>query len=99
MLKKKRHETLAVALTVVGQGDKIKFNVVYKNLTKDQLEELSAKPELTMGDMVLGMIESWESEYDLTSAGMVELESDRPGMVEALLTGFHDARRMSKVKN
>ena len=99
MLKKKRHDTLTLALTVIGQGDKIKFNVVYNNLTKDQLQELQDKTDIVLGEFVLAMVQSWECEYDLTLDGLVELENDRPGMMDALLAGFHEARRMSKTKN
>ncbi len=99
MLTKKRHDTLTLALTVIGQGDKIKFNVVYNNLTKDQLQQLQDKPDVTFGDFVIAMVASWECEYDLTIDGLMELESDRSGMLEAIIAGFHEARRMSKTKN
>lgn len=99
MLRKKRHDELVNTLTVIGQGDKIKFKVTYNNLTKVQLEELQNKPEVILGDFVLAMVKSWECEYDLTITGLTELEEDRPGMMDALIAGFHEARRMNKVKN
>lgn len=99
MLRKNRHDELVLALTVVGQGDKIKFNVTYNNLNKDQLQELQEKPDIVLGEFVLAMVKSWDSEYELSLAGLTELEDDRPGMMEALIQGFHEARRHNKVKN
>ncbi len=99
MLKKKRHDELPLTLTVIGQGDKITFKVVYNNLAKDQLEALQNREGVVLGEFVMAMVKSWESEYDLTLEGLIELESDRPGMMDALIGGFHEARRMNKTKN
>jgi len=99
MLRKKRHETLTLALTVIGQGDKIKFNVTYNNLRTTELTALQENPDFTMGQMVLAMVKSWECEYELSIEGLTELEEDRPGMIEALIAGYNEARRMSKTKN
>jgi hypothetical protein len=107
MLKKKTPETIPATLTLEAQGEKFKLPMVYKNLNAVAYDALveSAVAQAN-GDqrrqnaiVVLGLIESWESEYDLTVDGLLEAEDDRPYTILALLGGFFEARQVQRVKN
>lgn len=98
MLKRiKPDSTLPCTLTVKSQGETIKFNVEFYNRTQDEIEAKVAegKPHETM----LFMVKSWETEYELTSEGVMQMESERPGLYIAIFQAFHDARRTEVVKN
>ncbi len=107
MLKKKTPETIAATLTLEAQGEKFKLPLVYRNLKPaayDTLVEESVKAadgdkERQNALVVFGLIESWESEYDLSVEGLIEAEHDRPYTIMALLGGFFEARQVQRVKN
>lgn len=107
MLKKKTPDTIAVSLTLEAQGEKFKLPMVYNNLNADAYDKLvEASVAAASGDkekqnalVVLGLINSWESEYDLSVEGLMEAERDRPYTIMALLGGFFEARQVQRVKN
>ena len=99
MLTKKKALEIPSTLTVTGQGDTIKLKLTYNNLPMDAVQELLDAEDKTVADVVLAVVKEWESEYELSTEGLNELENDRPGMVVALIQGFYDARRMTKAKN
>lgn len=99
MLKRKLAETIATTLSVKGQGETIKFNVTYFNKPQTEVEaHLNANPD-EPAETLLYILKDWESEYPLTLEGIRELEDARPGMVIAMIYGYHEARRVEKVKN
>lgn len=100
MLRKKAPETIPTNLTIKGQGEQTTFRVVYHNRTAEQMDSLfadGAKPALS--DVVLYVVAEWETEYPLSTAGLQEAESDRPGFLTSIMEGFHAARRVERVKN
>lgn len=107
MLKRKTPDTLAAEITIEGQGESVKFGVVYNNRPQKEVNDLLNKRlEETNGDyaaanrsVLLFMISSMEAEYDLTEEGIAEMEADRPGIIEALFYGFHRARKVELGKN
>lgn len=98
MLTRKAQETLSTKLTVKGQGESVSFNITYHNRTGKQIKEL-VDGDKTIGELVLFVVKDWESEYPLTSEGLDELENERPGMLMAIMEGFHSSRRMEREKN
>lgn len=107
MLKKKTPDTIPATLTLESQGEKFKLQLVYNNLKSAAYNELVEKAvaqadgekEKQNAIVVLGLINSWESEYELSIEGLMEAESDRPYMILALLGGFFEARQVQRVKN
>lgn len=109
MLTRKTPDTLATEITLKGQGEEIKFNVTYFNRTQPEIkaclekymdaEETKTDPTYPNLQSVLFVVKSMEAEYPLTIEGLQEMERDRPGMVEVLFYGFHQARRVELVKN
>jgi hypothetical protein len=109
MLTRKTPDTLATAITLKGQGEEITFNVTYFNRTQDAIKECLEKYQATPEaqddptypnlQAVLFITKTLDSEYPLTLEGLREMERDRPGMVEVLFYGFHQARRVELVKN
>ena len=114
MLTKQRKGTIATLLTIKGQGEEATFKVTYHNRRQSEVqakldEALAAmsKPDDQISDddrnglanVVLFMVESWETEYEVSLVGIKEMEDDRPGLIAGILAGFHDARKVEKVKN
>lgn len=107
MLKKKTPETIPATLTLEAQGERFKLTLVYNNLKPDAYDKLvEASVAAADGDkqrqnalVVLGLINSWDAEYDLTIEGLIEAEDDRPYTIMALLGGFFEARQVQRVKN
>jgi hypothetical protein len=110
MLTRKRPETLATELTITGQGQPpLKFNVTYKNPEQDAVNAVMASAAMTdrtkqdiqypTRTALLFIIKTMESEYPLTDEGIAQMEEDRPGMIEVLFNGWHQARRVTLVKN
>ncbi len=85
-------KTIAITLTVVGQGFSDKFDVVYHN---HKSSEVRARIEggATMAAMIPYMVESWATDFELTEEGVAAFEDEYPGIIAALLEGFWKARR------
>lgn len=96
-LTKKRPASIPTALRVRSQGELVKFDVTYHNRNADEFEAQLSKGSMT--DLVLFVVESWDSEYALDTAGVEEMERDRPGLILAIIQGYHQARRAALEKN
>jgi hypothetical protein len=98
MLTKKAPATIATSLTIKGQGETCKFDVTYFNRTQAEIDEQVAKG-ITNGELVLFVVKDWDTEYELSTAGLAEMESTRPGIVAAVFQGYNDARVVQREKN
>jgi hypothetical protein len=98
MLTKKTPEELASTLTVKGQGQSVTFDLTYFFRTQKEMRE-QAEANKSIADLVLFVVKSWDTEYDLTAEGIEEMEDARPGIALAVLEGFHAARRVEREKN
>ena len=103
MLTRKTPDTLAAELTITGQlQPPIKFAITYFNRKQSEVEEMvksDPNPEVGVASTILFVVKEWDSEYPLSAEGIAEMEDDRPGITIAIIQGFHDARRVTKVKN
>lgn len=99
MLTRTKVLEIPATLTVTGQGETVKFNLTFHNRSMDEVQAVLDDENQTVADAVLYIVKDWETEYPLTTEGLKELESDRPGMVVAVMTAFYDARRMTRAKN
>ena len=101
-LTRVKRETIDVTLNLKGQGDTVKMDITYFNRKQSEVDALLADADGTgskIPDIIAYMVKKWDSEYTLTRDGINELEDDRPGVVLAVIEGFHEARKMQKVKN
>lgn len=100
MLTKKRPDTLPTDLTIKCQGETIKFAVTFNNRTLSELQEvLDNECTEDAAPAVLFLVKDWETEYELSREGVLEMENDRPGITLAIIAAFHEARGVEKVKN
>lgn len=110
MLTRKTPDTLATTLTINGQGEEpVQFGVVYHNRKQDDIDNVlreamaSEEAKLDMQHAnrctLLYVVKSADMEYTLDHAGLKDMESDRPGMIEAMFIGYHKARRVELAKN
>jgi hypothetical protein len=98
-LKRKTAETIPATLTVKGQGEEVKFNITYRNHKQSEVVAKLQEEGGNVADTVLFMVAEWDAEYPLTADGITEMEDERPGMVMAIIEGFHAARSVERVKN
>lgn len=108
MLKRIRPDAIKTTLAVTGQGETFKFDVTYYNRKQSEVVEAVAKAQQaaieeqrseTVADTILYLVKDWDSEYPLTKEGVMEMEDDRPGLLMAIITGFHRARQVEVAKN
>ncbi|HET7415132.1 MAG TPA: hypothetical protein VFI97_05490 [Arthrobacter sp.] len=96
MINKRGPDLLPVNLTIKSQGETLKFPVTYYNRTPD---EIQAEIKREGGNVITFVIKEWELPFDLAEAGLKEMEECRPGMLEAIMTAYHEARGSELVKN
>lgn len=107
LTNKNRAAAIPTTLTVNGQGVSITFNLTYFNRTQEEYAELlkSQIEKKTFGtneavaEQLQFMVKDWESDYPLSMDGFKQAESDFPGVLQAVIEGFQDARAMARVKN
>lgn len=107
MLTRSRPANIKTDLTIKGQnGDNVTFGVTYRNLTGKEFDEAvnidgkdKERQTYDFANAVLAIVESWDAEYELTREGVTEAESDRAGILIAVIQGFHNARRVELVGN
>lgn len=92
-------KTLPWTLTLTGQGSADKLNLVYHNRKTSEVEAKTKTPGLTLGALVPYLVESWDTDFPLTEEGVSEFDDEFPGIVRAVIDGFHDARRKEAEKN
>lgn len=109
MLKRgARPETLAATLAIKSQGETVNLNVTYFNrklsevqaaIEEAQRSSLESGKNTVVAETILSVVKEWETDYPLTAEGLAELEDERPGLIMAVLMGFHQARGAELVKN
>lgn len=99
MLKKKTPATIPATLHIQSLGEKIEFKLVYRNHSFDQWKQKAEEEGIRFMDLVLFLVDSWEAEYTLDAEGVLELESDRPGMLQTIVANWGSARTAELVKN
>lgn len=98
MLTKKTKEVFPATLTIVGQGESVKFDVVYRNRAPQEARDKIAS-DATVAQFILWLCESIEMEYDMTEEGLAQLDEDRPGVLMAIWMGYFNARKVQLEKN
>lgn len=98
-LTRKRKDSIDTTLTIKGQGESVTLQITYHNRRQSEVEAVLKDDDKTVTDVVLFIVKEWDSEYELSIDGVKEMEDDRPGMVMALIAGFHEAREVQKEKN
>lgn len=91
-------KTLPATLTITGQGSTDKMDVTYHNRRQSEVIE-RAQSGVAMGALVVFVVESWDTDFDLTEEGIQAFEDEYPGIVGILMEGFHQARRKELEKN
>lgn len=99
MLKRQLPATIAAALTIKGQGESFTLDLVYHNRPTDEYNAKIEEHKLPLGELILWLVESWDSEYPLTMEGLNEADTDRPGLLLAILYGFPRSRQVALEKN
>jgi hypothetical protein len=91
-------KSLPATLTITGQGSTDKLDVTYHNRKQSEIRE-RLESGVTMASLIAFLVESWNTDFDLTEEGVREFEDEYPGIVEILFAGFHQTRRKELEKN
>lgn len=86
-------KTIAATLTITGQGSTDKLNLVFHNRKSSEVQAKLMEPGVKMAAVVPFIVESWDSDFELTEEGLIAMEDENPGMVSAVFEGFYKARR------
>lgn len=81
---------LPTEVRIKNQHERLVFKVVFVNKTTSEWKEMAAS--LTLGQILVALIESWDSDWPLSTEGFEELEDLHPGICDAFLTAFHRTR-------
>lgn len=87
-------KTLPTTLTIIGQGSTDKLNITYHNRKTTEVEA-----KLREGNLIPFIVESWDTDFELTEEGIAAFEDEYPGIVEIVITGFWKVRRKEVEKN
>lgn len=106
-LVRKNPEVLPTTLKLVRGGETETLKVDYRYMKTSEFNTLVegvGKQGGTMLDalirIVLGVVASFpDQEYPLTEEGLTEMNDERPGMLDLLITGFQEARGVQRAKN
>lgn len=90
-------KTLPATLTITGQGSTDKLDITYHNRKTSELKE--RLKDGTLASVVPWLVESWDTDFDLTEEGVIAAEDEYPGFVDIIFSGFHQARRKGLEKN
>lgn len=85
-------KTLAVTLTITGQGSTDKLELVYHNRKSSEVRARTEAGD-TLAGLVPFVVESWDTDFPLTEEGVSDFEDEYPGVLSAVLEGFWKARR------
>ncbi|KOR46425.1 hypothetical protein ADT27_10210 [Xanthomonas oryzae] len=87
-------KTIDHIVTFKGTGQRLKFKVSFRNFTSSQFQALVAS-EISLGNLLVELIVSWDAEVALTAQGFADLEDHYPGICAGFLEAWHDARRVA----
>ena len=100
MLTRKTPAFLATTVTLTGQGaEPVTFNVTFNNHKQQDVFEFTQANANNPEKTILFIVNAWEAEYELTAEGVLEAESDRPGLIVGLLSAFYESRKVEVRKN
>lgn len=91
-------KTIPATLTVIGQGSTDKLNVIYHNRKASELKS-KFDGNSTMAGVIPYIVESWDSDFEVTEEGVTAFEDEYPGIIDVLLEGYHKARGKAIEKN
>ncbi|MET0332550.1 MAG: phage tail assembly chaperone [Dyella sp.] len=98
----KAPETIPATLTIQGQGREQKLKLVYRHYTRearaDLLEQLQ-KGDITPPALVMKLVESWEADVELDTAGITLVMEHQPGIEWAIIHGYNDALTVTRKGN
>jgi hypothetical protein len=90
---------LPCVLTLTGQGSSDKISLTYHNRKASEMNERLEQTSSTIAGLIPWLVAEWDLDFALTEEGVLALDDEYPGVVEAIMQGFHKARRKEAEKN
>ncbi len=85
-------KTIHATLTITGQGSTDKLDVVFHNRRSSEVKG-KIESGVSLAAAVPFIVESWDTDFDLTEEGVTDFEDEYPGIVAAIFDGYWKARR------
>lgn len=104
MLDRKRPEIISTDLTIAGLGEKFTVPVTYKNLTQKEWEalletQMADGQPIKTSEMLERVVAKFNKTESPKSEDFLAMESEWPGIMLAVVRGFHLARTVNLEKN
>lgn len=97
----KANPTIPASITIVGQGREQKLNVVYRHKTVTEYDALMGKlndGDLTITDLLLELLESWEADKPLSRESIDLLREHQQGADLAIAGAYNEALNVERKK-
>lgn len=89
---------IRAAVELKAAAERLHFQVEYVNMKTSEFNGL-VEAGLTLPQLLVQIVASWDAEYPLTPDGFADLEDERPGCLMGLVQGWHSARLAERSGN
>ncbi|MFA4294440.1 MULTISPECIES: hypothetical protein [Xanthomonas] len=89
---------IAAPLKFAGVAEKFQLDVVFINRKPSEVDALIAEGK-SVSEVILFLLDSWDTDYPLSVEGINELEDDHMGVCQGIIQGYYRARRVDLEKN
>ncbi len=91
-------KTIPTKLELVGGGESNFLSLTFHNRKpsefKTQVDELGESQAPFLPSLVCFIVKEWDTDYSLSVEGAIEMEDERPGILNAIVQGFHKVRQV-----
>lgn len=84
---------LPAEVTMKNAHERLLFKLVFVNHSTSEFRKMAES--LTLGQILVALIEAWDADYPLSTEGFEQLEDERPGSCDALLMAYHKNRAVA----
>lgn len=88
---------LRAEVTVKNAAERLLFKVTFVNMKTSAFMALAQS--MSYPELLVQLVAEWDAEYPLSTDGFAELEDERPGCLEALVSAYVKARALEREGN
>lgn len=102
MFKIEADPTFEASITIIGQGREQTLNVTFKHKTRVEYMKWAEglkSDEGSISKSILQIMEKWDANAPLTSAGIKKLQDHQPGADLAIIQAYGQALLVERKKN
>jgi len=98
----KANPTFDATITIVGQGREQKLAVTFRHKTRSEYAEIvrqAIESSATDADIVVQILDKWDADVPLDTAGLKLLDEHQPGATRAIIEAYGEALSVARRKN